>query len=168
MTLASLINVAAWDSFWQSIMPSSQTALCLLASMDPLLLSRSSRALLALVQSSAKSTRGLRLPLPETVAVGEMLAGISSREASHSSMLAWQEVSAGWGRSSGFCSGDVRTTAVVGLLGDECWDSQLDASSTAQDRRLLTSVVILPSDLGGDLGGLIIRMVGMSLKRQHL
>ena len=40
----------------------------------------------------------------------------------------------------------MRTTAVVGLLGDECSDSQLDASSAAQDRRLLTSIVILPSN----------------------
>ena len=44
----------------------------------------------------------------------------------------------------------MRTTAVVGLLGDECLDSQLDTSSTAQDRKLLTSVVILPSNLGGE------------------
>ena len=58
----------------------------------------------------------------------------------------------------------MRTTAMVGLLGDECLDSQLDASSAAQDRRLLTSVVRLPSDLGGDLWGLVIRMVGISLR----
>ena len=32
-------------------------------------------------------------------------------------------------------------------------------SSTVWDRRLLTSVVILPSDFGGDLCGLAIRMV---------
>ena len=56
----------------------------------------------------------------------------------------------------------MRTTTGVGLLGDECSDSQLDASSTAQDRRLLTSVVILPSDFGGDLCGLVIRMVETS------
>ena len=103
------------------------------------------------------------LPLPETVVIGEMLAGISSREASPSSRLAWDEVLAGQGKSSGFCGGDVKITAVVGHLGDECWDSQLDTSSTAWDRRLLTSIVILPSDLGGDLEGLVIRMVGMSL-----
>ena len=53
----------------------------------------------------------------------------------------------------------MRTVTVVGLLGDECLDSQLDASSAAQDRRLLTSIVILPSDFGGDLCGLVIRMV---------
>ena len=53
----------------------------------------------------------------------------------------------------------MRTAAVVDLLGDEHLDSQLDASSTPQDRRLLTSVVILPSDLRADLCGLVIRMV---------
>ena len=42
----------------------------------------------------------------------------------------------------------MRTTAVVGLLEDEFLDSQLDTSSTAQDMRLLTSIVILPSDFG--------------------
>ena len=147
MTLAFLIVAATWDSFWQSIMPSSQTALHLLASMEPLVLSSSSRALLALVWSSTKSTRGLMLPLPEPAAMGEMLLGTSPREASPSLILAWDEVSAGWGRSSGFHGGDVKITAVVGLLGDECWDSQLDASNDARDR-LLTSMVILPSDLG--------------------
>ena len=42
--LASLIDLAAWDSFRQSTMPSSQMALCLWASMDALMVSRSSRA----------------------------------------------------------------------------------------------------------------------------
>ena len=51
---------------------------------------------------------------------------------------------------------------MVGLLGDEYSDSQLDASSTARYRRLLTSIVILPSDFGGDLCGLVIRMVETS------
>ena len=143
-------------------MPRSQTALCLLASMDPLVLSRLSRVLLALVQSSVKSIEGLVLSLPETAAIGEMLVGISSREVSTSSMLVWEEVLAGSSRPSGFCGRDVRTTAVLSLLGDDCMDPQLDASSTAWDRRLLTSVVILPLDLGGDLGGLVIKMVGMS------
>ena len=44
----------------------------------------------------------------------------------------------------------MRTTTGVGLLGDECLDSQLDASSTAVDRRLLTFIVILHSNFGGD------------------
>ena len=53
----------------------------------------------------------------------------------------------------------MRTTTGVGLLGDKCLDSQLDTSSTAWDRRLLISIVILPSNFGGDLHGLAIRMV---------
>ena len=65
----------------------------LLASMDPLVLIRSLRALLALVQSSARSTEGLILPLLETAAIGEMLAGMSSREASASLTLISDEVS---------------------------------------------------------------------------
>ena len=77
-------------------------------------------------------------------------------------MLAWDEVSTGGSRPSVFCGGDMRTTAVAGLLGDDCWDPQLDVSNTAWDRRLLTSVVMLPLDLGGDFGGLVIKTVGMS------
>ena len=44
------------------------------------------------------------------------------------------------------------TTTGVGLLGDECSDLQLDASSTAWESRLLTSAVILPSNFGGTHG----------------
>ena len=51
---------------------------------------------------------------------------------------------------------------MVGLLGGDCWDSELNASNIAWDRRLLTSVVILPLGLGGDLGGLVTRTVKMS------
>ena len=65
-------------------------------------------------------------------------------------------------KPSGFWDGVMGATAGVGLLGDECSDLQLDASSIAQDRRLLTSTVILPSDLGGDLWGLATRMVETS------
>ena len=71
-------------------------------------------------------------------AIGEMLAGISSREASPSSMLAWDEVLAGSRRPSGLHGRDVQTTGVISLLVGDCWDSQLDASNTAWDRRLLT------------------------------
>ena len=102
------------------------------------------------------------LLLPEMAAIGEMLAGISSGEASPSSMLAWDEVLAVGSRPSGLCSRDVSTIAVVVLLGGVCWDSQLDTSNTAWDRRLLTSIVILPLGLRGDLGGLVTRTVGMS------
>ena len=79
-------------------------------------------------------------------------------------MLAWDEVSAGGSRPSGFCGRDVRIAAMVGLHEGNCLDPQLDASKTDQDKRLLTSIVILPLDLGGDLRGLVIRTVGMSLR----
>ena len=139
MTLASLMDAATWDLFWWSIIPSSQTALHLRVSMDPLVFSRSSRALLALVRSSARSVKGLTLLLLEMAAIGEMLVGMSSREASASSTLTWDEVLTAWSGPSGFLDGVMRPTAVVDLLGDEHLDSQLDGSSTAWDRRLLTS-----------------------------
>ena len=143
-------------------MPSSQTALCLLASMDPFVFSRSSRALFALAQTSTKSTKGLMLLVLEMAAIVEMLVGMSSREASASLALAWDEVLTGRSGPSGFWGGVMRTTAGVGLLGDDCSDSQLDASSTARYRRLLTSIVILLSNFGGDLCGLVIKMVETS------
>ena len=73
-----------------------------------------------LVWSSAKSIEVLVLLLPEMAAIGEMLVGVSSREASPLSMLAWDEVSAGGSRPSGLGGRDVRTTAVVALLGGNC------------------------------------------------
>ena len=68
-------------------MPSSQMALCLQASLDALVVSRSSRALLAFAQSSIASNGGVMLPVLETAAIGEMLAGMSYREASTASAL---------------------------------------------------------------------------------
>ena len=68
-------------------MPNSHMALYLQVSMEALVVSRSSRALLALVQSSIMSIGGVMLPVLETAAIGEMLAGMSSREASAASML---------------------------------------------------------------------------------
>ena len=44
------------------------------------------------------------------------------------------------------------TATGVGLLGDECFDPQLDISITAWDRRFLTSIVMLPSIFGGFMG----------------
>ena len=69
------------------------------------------------IQSSVKSIKVLLLP--EMAAVGEMLAGISSRRLPPS-MLAWDEVSAVSSRPPGLCGEDMRTTAVVGLLGGDC------------------------------------------------
>ena len=140
-------------------MPSSQTALHLWVSMDALVTSRSSRSLLAFAWSSIASTRGVTLPVLEMAAIGEMLVGMSSREASATSVLTWDEVSAGQSGPSGLWGGVMGTTTGVGLLGEECLDLQLDVSSTAQDRRFLTSVVMLPSNYGGYLWGLATMMV---------
>ena len=86
--LASLIDAAALDLLWQRATFSSHIALLLQASMDTLVVSRASRDLLALIQSSIMSSGGLTLQVLETAAIGEMLAGMSSREASDSSVLA--------------------------------------------------------------------------------
>ena len=66
----------------------SQMALCLWASMDALVVSSSSRALLAFPQSSIASTGGVMLSGLEAVAMGEMLVGIPSRDACAISALA--------------------------------------------------------------------------------
>ena len=51
------------------------------------------------------------------------------------------------------------TAAVVIFSREDCSDLQLDASVIAQSRRWLTSAVILPSGLGGDLCGLVVWMI---------
>ena len=58
--------------------------------------------------------------------------------------------------------GVMGTATGVGLLGDECLDLQLDVSSTAWDRRFLTSIVMLPANFGGDLWGLATTVVETS------
>ena len=73
-------------------MLSSQVALCLTASMDALVVNSSSRALLALAWSSSSSIEGVLLLVLEMAAIGEMLVGMSSSEASVALALAWDEV----------------------------------------------------------------------------
>ena len=63
-------------------------ALCLWASVDALVVSSSLRALLAFSQSSIVSAGGVMLPDLEATAMGEMLVGISLREASAIAALA--------------------------------------------------------------------------------
>ena len=87
LSLASLIDLAALDLLGQRATPSSHTALCLQASMDALVDRKSTRALLAIAQSSSSSTREVMLLVLETAVIGEMLAGMSSREASATSVL---------------------------------------------------------------------------------
>ena len=75
MALASLLDLATCDSSQQSSVPSSQMALHLWASVDALVVSRSSRALLAFAQSSIASARGMTLSALEAVAMGEDAGG---------------------------------------------------------------------------------------------
>ena len=93
MALGSLKDSVAWDSILQSSTPSHQTVLCLQASMDALVASTSSRALLAFSQSSAASAGGVTLPDLVVIATGVMLVGIPYRDASAISALTWDEVS---------------------------------------------------------------------------
>ena len=151
VALASLIDSAAWDLLWQRAMISSHMAFYLQTSMNALVVRKSSRALLAFAWSSSSSTRGVMLLVLETAAIGDA-GGMSSREASAASVLTWDEVSTGWDGPSGFRGGVMATATGVGLLGDECLDLQLDVSSTARDRRFLTSIVMLLSNLGGIYG----------------
>ena len=82
-----------------------------------------------------------------------------SREASASLMLAWDDMSTSGSETSDFWGGDIVTTAVVIFPREECSDSQLDVSIIAQSRRSLTSAVILPSNLEGDLCGLVVMVM---------
>ena len=72
--------------------------------MDDLVTSSSSRALLVFSQSWLASMRGVPLMGPGVSAMGEMVVGTSSREASTISMssreLTWDDVSTGLERSS--------------------------------------------------------------------
>ena len=105
MSLASLMDSAVSDSFQQSSIPSSQKALCLQASMDDLVASSSSRALLAFSQSSATSAGEVTLLDLGVTAMGEMVVGTPSRDASaisaSSRVLTWDEVSTLFGSSFG-------------------------------------------------------------------
>ena len=80
-------------------MPSSQMALHLWASMDALVASSSSRALFAFSQSSATSAGGVMLLDLVVTAMGEMVVGIPSRDASTIAASSWvltlDEVSTG-------------------------------------------------------------------------
>ena len=91
-----------------------------------------------------------------------MLAGMPSREASASSTLSWGDVSMGGSEISDFQGGDIVTAAVVIFSREECLDSQLDTSIIARSRKSLISVVILPSNFGGDLHALVVWMMEAS------
>ena len=167
MALASLMDSAVSDSFGQSSVPSSQTALSTLwASMDDLVARSSSRPLLAFSQSSGTSVGWVTLLHLGVAAMGEMVVGTSSRDVSaistSSRVLTWDEVSTSLGSSFSLWGGGVSMTTGFGIFGVKSPDQWPDASNIAQDRRLLTSMVMLTclSDFGGVvLRGLVIIIV---------
>ena len=127
MALASLMDSAVLESFHRSSMPSSQATFCLQGSMEDLVASSSSRALLAFSQRWLASAGGVLLLDPGVSAMGRMVVGTSSREASAISMssrvLTWDDVSTS---PDGFLSlwgGGVSTTTGFGLFWAEFPDT---------------------------------------------
>ena len=121
VALASLMDSAVSELFQQSSIPSSQTAFCLQASMDDLVASSSSMALLAFSQSWTTSAGGVMLLDLGVTAMGEMVVGTSPNEASaistSSGALTWDEVSTGLGRSFSLWEGSVSATIGFVLFG---------------------------------------------------
>ena len=81
--------------------------------------------------------------------MGEMLAGLLLREASPSSILAWEEVLTGGGGASDLWDGDMNASAVAAFPMVEHSDSQLDSSAIAWVSRSSTSVAMLILDFKG-------------------
>ena len=163
--LAFLMDSTVLESFWWSSMPSSQTTFCLQALMDDQVASSSSRALLAFSQGWLTSAGGVLLLDPGVSAMGDMVVGTSSREASAISMssgaLTWDEVSTSLEGSLSLWGGGVSMTTGFGLFGVKFPDTWPDVSNIALDRRLLASMVML-TPLSGFRGvvleGLAIRI----------
>ena len=91
--------------------------------MDDLVASSPSRSLLAFSQSWPASVGGVMLLDPRVTAMGEMVVGTSSREAStiltSSGALTWDEVSTGLERSLSLLGGGVSMSTGFGLFGVE-------------------------------------------------
>ena len=162
--LACLMDSVTWDSFWWSSIPSSQMALHLQVSMDALVVSSSLRALLAFLQSSIASARGVMLLDLEVVAMGEMLLGIPSKDASAISALTWDEVSTDWCSSFGLWGGGVRTTIGFASSESRFWThgQKCSASLKIGDSLPPRSCCPLLPILGVDLWGLAIMVVETS------
>ena len=128
--------------------------------------SSSCRALLAFSQSWLASAGGVLLLDPGVMAMGEMVVGTSSREASATStssgVLTWDEVSTSLERSLSLWGEGVSTTMGFGLFGVEFPDTQPDMSNIIQDRRLLTSMVMLTSL--SSFGGVVLRELAISIE----
>ena len=95
------------------------------------------------------STDGLALLLLYMAAMGETLVGILSREASTSSIIAWEEVLTSREGASDLWDGDVTASTVAAFPTGECSDSWLDSSAIIWVSRLSTSVAMLILGFGG-------------------
>ena len=117
-------------------MPSSQTTFYLWALMDDLVASSSPRALLAFSQRWFASAGGVPLLGPGVSAMGEMVVGTSSREASaisaSSGVLTWDDVSTGLERSLSLWDGGVSMTMGFGPFGVKFPDMSPDVSNFTQ------------------------------------
>ena len=82
-----------------------------------------------------------------------MLTGLLSREASPSSILAWEEVLTGGGGASDLWDGDMTASTVAAFPMVECSNSQLDSSAITQVSRSSTSIAMLILGFKGVLGG---------------
>ena len=148
MALASLTDSAVSESFWWSSMPSSQTTFHLQALMDDLEASSSSRSLLAFSQRWLVSVRGVLLLGPGDSAMGEIVVGTSSREASaisSSGVLTWDDVSTGPERSLSLWAGGVSMTRGLVLLGSSSLTCDQMCLTSPKTGRLLNSMVNLTS-----------------------
>ena len=99
----------------------------------------------------------------EATAMGEMVVGTYPNKAStiltSSWALTWDEVSTGLGRSFHLWGGGESMTTGFGLFGVEFPDLWPDMSNITQDRRLLTSMVMLTSLSG--FGGVVLKRLDM-------
>ena len=98
------------------------------------------------------STDGLALQLLYMAVMGEILTGSLLREASPSSILAWEEVLTGRGGASDLWDGDMTASAVAAFPVMECSGLQLELSVIAQVSTSSTSVARLILGFQGVLG----------------
>ena len=130
-------------------MPNSTTNFHQWGSMEDLITSRISQGLVSLFPEMSHIWGRVPLLGLRASTVGEEGAGISSREASSISaslgVLTWDDVSTGWGKSSGLVGKGVTRTMGSHLFGVELPDTSSDVSRTAQDRSSLTPMVMLTS-----------------------
>ena len=150
----SLMDSSVSDLFYQRVILKLETNFCWWVSIEDLVASRSLRALLAFSWRWAMSKGGASLLGPGVPAIGEEVAGVSSREGSSistsSRTLTWDDVSTGLARSSCLGGKGVTRTRGYSCFGVKLPDTCPEVSSAAGDRSSLTSVVMLtcPSALG--------------------